>query len=95
MFWSKASLSDIGLVVNLAHGAGVCPYPQCSERDMHIIDTNGIFITKVRFCSCAPRSRFRCRALHPTASQWLVPVHDQDSEYLRNLQMPRLRLPSK
>ncbi|KLO04227.1 hypothetical protein SCHPADRAFT_808133, partial [Schizopora paradoxa] len=50
-FWLKTSLTDIGLVVNLGHGRGSCASPT-AICVMHIIDANGIFTTKVRFCGC-------------------------------------------
>ncbi|KLO04211.1 hypothetical protein SCHPADRAFT_840932, partial [Schizopora paradoxa] len=51
-FWSKDSLTDIGLVVKLGHATGSCPSPG-NIREMHLIDTNGIFNTNVQFCGCA------------------------------------------
>ncbi len=43
----------MGLIVNLGHGAQACPSPQGNTREMQVIDTNGIFTTKVRFCGCS------------------------------------------
>lgn len=52
-FWSRAQLSDIGLVVNLQHGARQCPAPSGGIRNIHVLDVNGIFNVKVRFCGCS------------------------------------------
>ncbi|KLO10990.1 hypothetical protein SCHPADRAFT_831771 [Schizopora paradoxa] len=51
-FWTKTSLSRLGLVVHVGHGDGVCPSPVCVTRDVQVIDSNGIFVLKVRFCNC-------------------------------------------
>lgn len=55
-FWSRALLSDLGLVLNLQHGVQPCPVPLGSVRNMHILDVNGIFKAKVRFCGCSRSS---------------------------------------
>ena len=50
-FWVKSTLTDIGLVVNFGHELDSCASPS-AIRAMHVIDANGIFSVKVRFCGC-------------------------------------------
>ncbi len=47
------------------------------------------------FLRLLSHARRRRRALYPTASQQLVPLHNQDSKFGRNFPMPRLHLPSE
>ncbi|KLO04113.1 hypothetical protein SCHPADRAFT_796130, partial [Schizopora paradoxa] len=55
-FWCKVTLNDLGLIVNLGHGRGEsCAVPS-NVRELQVIDINGIFITKVRFCGCVQSS---------------------------------------
>ncbi|KLO07282.1 hypothetical protein SCHPADRAFT_984381 [Schizopora paradoxa] len=55
-FWTRESLTDHGLVVNLGQGRESCPYPLSNLREMQVIDTNGVFTMKVKFCGCSERN---------------------------------------
>ncbi len=45
-----ASLSEMGLVIDLGHGTQECPAPKDrTPRSMQIIDLFGVFTVRVRF----------------------------------------------
>ncbi len=86
-------LSDIGLVVNLGHGTDICPTPLCTIRDMHVIDTNGIFTTKVRFCNCPGTGAAANHYIQVLRNSWFRAR--SKSEFRCHVQMSRLCLPSE
>ncbi|KJA14195.1 hypothetical protein HYPSUDRAFT_150698 [Hypholoma sublateritium FD-334 SS-4] len=54
--YTRQDISCLGYVINLGHGGRPCPdtIPN-SDIFFHIVDTNGVHNTKIRFCGCLPK----------------------------------------
>lgn len=51
-FFTKSSLQEIGLRVNLGHRGSICPSPSGHVDDFIVCDTSGIHRITVTFCGC-------------------------------------------
>ncbi|KAF9042630.1 hypothetical protein BDZ89DRAFT_944067 [Hymenopellis radicata] len=50
--WTRTTLGEMGLVYQLGHQGGPCPYAEKTPRLMTVIHINGIHIVPFHFCSC-------------------------------------------
>ncbi|EMD32484.1 hypothetical protein CERSUDRAFT_118810 [Gelatoporia subvermispora B] len=51
-FWSRVSLGDLGLVLNLGHSGQKCVIAPKDARRMTIVHSHGVVDIGVRFCAC-------------------------------------------
>ncbi|KAI5897299.1 uncharacterized protein SCHCODRAFT_02489565 [Schizophyllum commune H4-8] len=50
-YWSKVTLSSMGLVYQLGHGGRPCPRPEPAVRTVTVLDY-GIHTVRLRYCGC-------------------------------------------
>ncbi|KAL0570776.1 hypothetical protein V5O48_011179, partial [Marasmius crinis-equi] len=51
--FEKASLGEMGLIVQLHHTSGICTHPKECYRHLLVLHSNGIYRINLRFCGCS------------------------------------------
>jgi CxC2 like cysteine cluster associated with KDZ transposases len=52
-YYRPSTLKELGLIVQLGHHGGHCPFPGESRSDFTVVHTNGLHRVNVRFCGCS------------------------------------------
>ncbi|KAE9390992.1 hypothetical protein BT96DRAFT_832651, partial [Gymnopus androsaceus JB14] len=63
-FFKRATLKDLGLVVQLNHSSRVCPKPTICHCKLRIFHWNGIHEVKLNFCNCRKKIPHHIQLLH-------------------------------